>query len=94
MTNDKEPVLDNRADLVDPKTPGQQKFPDCCDDTLVFGMRDQHHEFGLGLTAVLACPHYAEQEGEVPALDHDWWTQLYNRYPSLQQLTAERGAFG
>ena len=48
-----------------------------------FVMRDEHHHFIMTLETVLSCLHFAEQEGEVPALPLEWWQLLQTRYRQL-----------
>lgn len=47
-----------------------------CQEELLFAMRDQEHEFSLGLSVVLNCLSIAEEEGFVPQLPDDWWGKL------------------
>lgn len=55
-----------------------QDITDCEDslEELVFAMRDQSHEFSLGLTTILRCLAIAEKEGYVPELPSEWWCRL------------------
>lgn len=81
-----DPFLSNSAAHPDGVIVGEPKYPDCCDDTLMFGMRDNHHAFSIGLSTILECLRYAEREGEVPRLPEGWWNLLETRYPALQHL--------
>lgn len=47
-----------------------------CQEELLFAMRDQEHDFSLGLSVVLNCLSIAEEEGFVPQLPDGWWEQL------------------
>lgn len=48
-----------------------------CDESLVFAMRDNYHEFSLGLRTILKCLEVAEKEGYVPKLPPEWWFMLH-----------------
>ncbi len=49
---------------------------DCCNEELVFAMKDKYHEFSIGLTTILRCLAIAQQEGYVPKISDDWWNSL------------------
>lgn len=51
-----------------------------CNEPLVFGMRDTHHEFSVGLTTVLECLYAAEKNGYTPALPGEWWVDIESTY--------------
>lgn len=55
---------------------------DCenCDEPLIFAMRDNSHEFSMGLFTVLKCLKFAEEKGSVPKLPDGWWLSLSRRY--------------
>lgn len=61
-------------------TAAEEKTCEHCDDPLSFAMRDNYHEFSMGLFTVLQCLRLAETEGHVPLLPEDWWVQLAVRY--------------
>lgn len=68
----------NRAELADPdpeKGNGQ-----CCLNHLLFAMRDQHHEFTIGITTILECLIIAERQGAVPELPDGWVNEVVNHY--------------
>lgn len=52
----------------------------CCDDPILFQMRDRYHEFSLGLFTILDCLKIAEQKGHVPKLPDEWWLSNKIRY--------------
>lgn len=58
----------------------EEKTCERCDDPLLFTMRDNHHDFAMGLFTVLQCLRLAEKEGHVPSLPESWWVQLAVRY--------------
>ncbi len=53
---------------------------DHCIDPLLFGMKDNYHEFSLGLFTVLDCLKLAEKNGYVPPLPEDWWISICRLY--------------
>lgn len=62
----------NRAKLLKAK---QKTVTDCCDDDVVFILKDQHHEFSISLATLLQCLKFAEEQGLVPKLPAQWWWQ-------------------
>jgi len=46
-----------------------------CSEELMFAMKDNYHDFSLGLSVVLSCLAIAEKEGYVPPLPDKWWLQ-------------------
>lgn len=56
------------------------------EDYLHFLLRDKVHSFTIGLSDILQCLKFAEEEGEVPELPALWWSQITSIYPKLEQL--------
>ncbi len=84
MSDEADPVFQNRAHHAGA---GAQAVPvcvDCCDDTLVFGLQDRYHPFSIGLMTILECLRVAEAEGQVPKLPDAWWNSVRNRYRALE----------
>lgn len=52
---------------------------ECMEDHL-FLMRDNEHEFFVGLRTVLSCLAFAEDYGAVPKLPDGWWLKIRQRY--------------
>jgi hypothetical protein len=71
-------ILQNRADLTDQSATATDC--QCCDNHLVFALKDQHHEFSMGLTTILQCLRFAEDQGAIPDLPEDWWIAVRGRY--------------
>ncbi len=71
-------AIQNQATLSDEIAQGNNG--QCCDNFLLFAMRDNHHEFTLGIKTILECLSLAEKEGEIPALPSDWWLAVINHY--------------
>lgn len=46
-----------------------------------FHLRDNVHEFTMGLSDILECLKFAETEGIVPPLPLDWWAGIAGIYP-------------
>ncbi|MCL2872293.1 MAG: hypothetical protein FWF41_04850 [Betaproteobacteria bacterium] len=78
MKDNHEQVVENRAVRV--SNLAQENSGQCCNNHLLFAMRDNHHEFTLGVTTVLECVWIAEQQGFVPELPNEWWHQIINHY--------------
>lgn len=78
-----EEILQNRA-VPAQDTSGnpvfEEKTCECCDDPLLFAMRDNYRDFSVGLFTILQCLRLAEKEGHVPTLSESWWVQLAIRY--------------
>lgn len=62
------------------KISAKEEAADCCVDPLLFAMRDNHHEFAVGLFTVLQCLRLAETDGYVPPLPKEWWTSVEYSY--------------
>ncbi len=73
-------ILSNRADLSADGDAVTNNACDCCDDPLLFAMRDNYHDFSIGLFTILNCLKLAEREGVVPKLPDEWWIDLHNQY--------------
>lgn len=54
-----------------------------CFEQVVFLLRDKEHEFSMGMTTVLQCLEFAENEGEIPPLPSDWWIMVKQRFRNL-----------
>lgn len=63
-------------------------FCESCDERLAFVLKSAHgkDEFILPLSTVLECIFCAEQAGEVPPLEPDWWMQLETLYPTVRDM--------
>lgn len=71
--------VENIACLVDN---GIKDHTDCeeCTEDYLFLMKDQEHEFFIGLRTILTCLAFAETKGAVPKLSEEWWLRINNRY--------------
>ena len=72
-----EKVFFNRATLSNEL---EHLYCENCFEELVFSMRDKEHEFSLGLTTVLKCLRFAENEGSVPKIPVEWWLAIERSY--------------
>lgn len=70
--------INNRAQWTN--EPPQNAYCDSCSNQLLFAMRDEHHEFTLGITTVLECLMAAEDQGAVPVLPAEWWSAVISHY--------------
>lgn len=61
-------------------------YCEACDERLIFGMRDNHHDFSLGLSTVLECLLIAEKQGHIPELPAEWRITILNEFPKLQRI--------
>ncbi len=74
---DSKSVNKNRAKI----DKGDKPFKDCtdsecCQEELVFAMKDNYHDFSIGLSTILQCIALAEKEGYVPKLPDEWWNAI------------------
>lgn len=65
------PKIEKGMWQVEDHTQGEE-----CVEELMFMMKDNYHEFSLGLSIILKCLAIAEKEGYVPPLSDDWWLQI------------------
>ena len=80
MDMEQEKTFENRAKFQE-KT--EEPYCQSCGEELIFGMKDNYHEFSLGLSTVLECLFVAEQNGSVPKIPSEWRILVFNRYPHL-----------
>lgn len=85
MNKRHEKVLQNRADLTGEKVEEHFGCDECCEQIL-FKMKDNHHEFSMGVETVLNCLRIAEEKGAVPKLSSDWWILVMDRYRIYNNL--------
>ena len=48
-----------------------------------FDMKDNVHDFKIGLSDVLSALKFAEEQGFVPKIDEKWWCKLRLLYPKI-----------
>lgn len=89
MTNQKvkkmnNEILENQAKLRD--NGNKKVLCPTCDEPFIFGMKDNFHEFSIGLTTILECIVIAEQLGYIPKLSDEWWSITIRRYPFLANI--------
>lgn len=53
------------------------------EDILWFGLKKGNVDFKIGLSDILMCLKFAEEQGEVPKLPSVWWTRVSSVYPKL-----------
>lgn len=71
--------LDNIADICDNSIMDHTDCEECMED-FVFKMRDNYHEFYIGLSTILTCLYQAIEAGVVPELPKGWWGNIMGRY--------------
>lgn len=83
-----EEVLNNRSKLqqADEKT----EFCAKCDNPVVFRLRDNYHEFTLGLDTILQCLHFAEEQGAIPPIPDDWWYEMTGRSMGFSRVPNQK----
>lgn len=53
------------------------------EDTIWFHSKKEDGQIRIGLSDILACLKFAEEQGEVPPLPWMWWLQMTGIYPKL-----------
>ena len=53
------------------------------EDILWFSLKKGDMHFKIGLSDILMCLKFAEEQGEVPKLPLMWWTRISSMYPKL-----------
>lgn len=66
------------GDVYQDKNPEREFNP--VEEQLYFVMRDQHHEFTVGLISLLECIKFAENQGELPKIPEEWWITVRDHY--------------
>lgn len=51
-----------------------------CYESYLFSLRDNDHEFSIGLIDILRCLKFAEEQGAVPPISEKWWIDVVDRY--------------
>ena len=80
MKNNKDNIITNKAMPAEKQAVAHDNPSTCCDDPVFFAMRDNYHEFSMGLFTILECLKLAENRGYVPKISEDWWTEIAIRY--------------
>lgn len=65
---DKKEIFFNRAEVKE----AERIYCDNCFENVVFLLKDNDHEFSIGLSTVLECLIFAIQQGELPKLPQSW----------------------
>ncbi len=77
MKLNQQEIFENRVTYQNKATENQ--CPNC-DELLVFALKDQYHEFSMGLSTVLQLLLVAEKQGYVPKLPSEWKVQILNEF--------------
>lgn len=76
-------TFENKAYLMDNKIKDHTDCEKCMED-YIFKMKDNYHEFEIGLRTILSCLALAEKEGAVPELPKEWWSDTRSRHVQTQ----------
>lgn len=78
-------ILENPANLTGEKV--EDHFGcDKCSEQILFRMKDNYHEFSMGVETILNCLRLAEEKGAVPKLPDEWWLSVMDRYNIYSNL--------
>lgn len=66
-------IFFNRAEVEK----AQQISCDNCFENVVFLLKDNQHEFSMGLSSVLECLAFAIKNGDLPKLPLSWVNSVY-----------------
>ena len=69
-------IFFNRADIES----AERVVCDNCFEQIVFMLKDDKHEFSLGLTTVLECLTFAISKGDLPKLPSSWLDDVDHVY--------------
>lgn len=83
-----EEAFNNRAELQ--QAAEKEEFCAKCDNPIVFRLRDNYHEFTLGLNTVLQCLHFAEEQGAIPPIPEDWWYEITGRSMGIERIPNQK----
>ncbi|MDH2431029.1 hypothetical protein QCD60_30380 [Pokkaliibacter sp. MBI-7] len=87
-----EQAQQNPATLADQPLAPPQPPSQCCDEPLLFAMRDNYHAFSMPLTTIMGCVAIAEARGILPPLPESWWVEVGNAYNWPIQQWQQAGA--
>lgn len=59
-------------------TKKESKSFDCCASQIAFVLNNGNHEFAIHLEIMLKCLRFASDQGKIPAIPEDWWTNVVN----------------
>ncbi|GHV48397.1 hypothetical protein FACS189499_07740 [Clostridia bacterium] len=72
-----EEICSNEAELT---SCGEDVLCDECGENLVFALRDNYHDFGIGISTILECLKFAEEKKAIPPLPETWWRDVITRW--------------
>ena len=75
-------IIPERAELT-----GEVEHIHCdnCSEEYLFHLKDNIHEFSMGLKSILECLSFAEEQGAVPPLSTEWWTSIESSFPDFSK---------
>lgn len=77
-------LLKNQAILQ--KSQNREVLCPRCNEPFVFGLKDNFHEFSIGLTTILEYLAIAEYYSYVPEFPDEWWISATKRYETLSTI--------
>lgn len=69
-------IFFNRAEVEN----GEEIYCDNCFEQVVFFLKDNEHEFSMGLSTVLECLLFAVRNGDLPKLPSSWISNVSRVY--------------
>lgn len=63
-----------------------QDFDTEDEDYLYFLLKDETGEFVIGLSYIIQCLKFAEEQGEIPEFPNDWWCTIAEIFPRLYDM--------
>jgi hypothetical protein len=73
---DKKETFYNRAEVES----GERVQCDNCFERTVFHLKDNYHEFSIGMSTVLECVAFAIRNGDLPKLPNSWLNDVDSQY--------------
>lgn len=89
MCNNKPNVKDLKDIFDKEKSNIDRIFCDNCGESMVFNFKQGNTIFHIPLSKILECLLIAEAEGQVPEIDENWWNNLEELYPNIENLRIE-----
>ncbi len=74
--NENKEIFFNRAEIKN----AQHICCENCFENVVFMLKDKDHEFSMGLSTVLECLRFAQDNGDIPPIDEKWWIDVRKHF--------------
>lgn len=69
-------IFNNRASVINE----ENLTCDNCHEHTIFFLKDNYHEFSMGLSTVLECVMFAIRKGDLPKLPDTWLDLIDSQY--------------